>query len=182
MIFQICPIKIFWEELRLSKNTSNNGLKYITPFVKNKSCTNIILLTIPHWYDLHTFSCVNNEVKNFNRKLMKYMKPTIHISILQVYHNREYFPNHGLHLNGLGREVICNWNVSSAETILQFKEVKPISMYWKVGLVDNTNLNGIHIWRDSATTVSKGNADNDCCSEKAENQEGTRNYTNSNFR
>jgi len=29
---------------------------------------------------------------------------------------------------------------------------------------------------DSAITVSKGNADNDCCSEKAENQEGTRNY------
>jgi len=29
---------------------------------------------------------------------------------------------------------------------------------------------------DSAITVSKGNAVNDCCSEKAENQEGTRNY------
>ena len=49
-------------------------------------------------------------------------------------------------------------------------------MYWKVGLVDNTNLNSTDICRDSAITVSKGNADNECCSEKAENQEGTSNY------
>jgi hypothetical protein len=48
-------------------------------------------------------------------------------------------------------------------------------MYWKVGLVDNTNLSSTDICRDSAITVSKDNAD-DCCSEKGENQEGTRNY------
>ena len=136
--------KKYWSfgvELRLTKNTSNNGLKYITLFVTNNH-TNIILLTVPHWYDLHAFSCVNNKVKNFNRKLMKYMNPDTHISILEVYHNKEYFTTLGLHLNGLGREVICNWNVSTAQEILQLEKVKPISMYWKV---DNTNLNSIDI-------------------------------------
>jgi hypothetical protein len=49
-------------------------------------------------------------------------------------------------------------------------------MCWKVGLVDNTDLTSIDICRDSAITVSKGKADTDCCSENAENQEGTRNY------
>jgi hypothetical protein len=49
-------------------------------------------------------------------------------------------------------------------------------MYWTAGLVDNTKLNSIDICRDSAITVTKGTADTDCCSEKVENQEGTRNY------
>jgi hypothetical protein len=143
-------VLIFWGGTKaVSKNTSNNGLRYITPFVKNNNHTNIILLTVPHWYDLHAFSFVNNEFKNFNRKLMKYIKPDTHSSILEVYHNREYFTSHGLHLTGLGREVICNRNVSTAEKTLQFKEVKPISMYWKLGLVDNTNLNSTDICRES---------------------------------
>jgi hypothetical protein len=90
---------------------------------------------------------------------------------MNIKHNREYFTSYGLHLNGLGREVICNQNVSTAKKILQFEKVKPISMYWKLGLVDNTNLKSIDLYRNSAITVSKDNADNDCCSEKAENQE-----------
>jgi len=102
-------VLIFWGGTKaVSKNTSNNGLKYFTPFVKNYNHTNIILLTVPHWYYLHAFPCVTKKVKNFNRKLMKYMKPDTHISILEMYHNREYFTSYGLHLNGLGREVICN--------------------------------------------------------------------------
>jgi hypothetical protein len=168
---------IFWGGIRaVSKNTSNNGLKYITLFLKYNNHTNITLLTVTQWYDLNALSCVNNEVKNSDTNLMKYMKPDTHISILEVYRNSKYFTSHGLHLNGLGREVICNQNVSTSEKILQFKEVKPISMYWKVGTLDNTNIHSIDICRDCSIIVSKGKADTDCCSEKTENQEGTRNY------
>jgi len=44
-------VLIFWGGTKgVSKNTSNNGLKCITPFVMNYSHINIILLTVPHWY------------------------------------------------------------------------------------------------------------------------------------
>ena len=72
----------------MSKNTSNNDLKYITPFV-NYNHINIILLTMPHWHYLHVFPCVTKKVKNFNIKLVKYIKPDTHISILELYHNGE---------------------------------------------------------------------------------------------
>lgn len=45
--------------------------------------------------------------------------------------NTEYFTGHGLHLNGLGKEAICNQIVLTTEKILQFKEDKPTSMDWK---------------------------------------------------
>jgi hypothetical protein len=102
---------MYWSfrvELRLCKNTSINCLKYITPFVKYNNHTNIIQLTVPHWYDLHAFSCVNNEVKNFNRKWMKYMKPDTHISILEVYHNSESYRNNKQDVTPCGRIYYSN--------------------------------------------------------------------------
>jgi lysophospholipase L1-like esterase len=115
----------------VSKNNSANGLKYITQFVKNNNHTNIILITVPHCYDLPVFSCVNKEVQIFSSKLMKYMKLDNHISILEVDSNREYFTSHGLHLNGLGKEAIYNHIVLTMEKILHFKVDEPISMDWK---------------------------------------------------
>jgi hypothetical protein len=53
----------------VSKNMANVALKNISNFVNVNYNTNIILLSAPHRHDLMEFSCVNNEVKAFNRKL-----------------------------------------------------------------------------------------------------------------
>jgi len=59
----------------VSKNNSQDRLKHVTNFVKMNSHTNIILMSVPHRHDLYEWSCVNSEVKAFNRKLVKLMKP-----------------------------------------------------------------------------------------------------------
>jgi hypothetical protein len=183
MMLQICQkndVLIFWGGTNnVSKNNSSNGLKYITQFVKNNYHTNIIRITVPHCYDLPAFSCVNNEVKVFHKKLMKYMKPNNHNLILEMDPNTEYFTNHGLHLNGPGKEVICNKIVSSIEKILHFKEDKPTSMYWKTVQVDNTNLNSTDRHSDFSVKEMKCNSDTDCNNKNVNNYEGTMNQTSS---
>jgi hypothetical protein len=55
-------------------NNAKMALLHITNFIKENSHTNIILLSVPHRHDLMESSCVNNEIRSFNRKLMKYVK------------------------------------------------------------------------------------------------------------
>jgi hypothetical protein len=67
-------------------------------------------------------SCVNNEIKSFNRKLMKSVRAYQHASILEVSNDRKLFTNHGLHLNGLGKEVLSKQIVSLTYAILDQKK------------------------------------------------------------
>jgi len=61
-------INVFWGGTNdVSKNNSQDGLKHITNFVKLNSHTNIILMSVPHRHDLSEWSCVNSEMKAFNR-------------------------------------------------------------------------------------------------------------------
>jgi len=53
------------------RNNSKAGLRYIAHFVNNKSHTNIVLMGVPHRFDLPDTSCVNKEVEFFNNKLTK---------------------------------------------------------------------------------------------------------------
>ena len=55
----------------ISKNESNIGLKHIKKFALNLKHTNVIVMTAPHRYDLHTSSCINKETQMYNRKLQK---------------------------------------------------------------------------------------------------------------
>jgi hypothetical protein len=78
-------IIVFWGGTNdVSKNNSQDGLKHITNFVKVNSHTNIILMSVPHRHDLPEWSCVNSEVKTFNRKLVKLMKPHKHVIVVKV--------------------------------------------------------------------------------------------------
>ena len=45
--------------------------RHIRDFIKTNNHTNIILVSAPDWYDLMKSSCVTNEIKSFNRNLMK---------------------------------------------------------------------------------------------------------------
>jgi hypothetical protein len=72
----------------------------IEAVVKDDGHTNIILLSVPHHYDLIKSSCVNKEITMFNRKLAKFIKIYEHCTLLNIDLNRGLFTNHGLHLNG----------------------------------------------------------------------------------
>jgi len=75
----------------VSKNNSQDGLKHITNSVKVNSHTNIILMSVPHRHDLSEWSCVNSEVKAFNRKSVKLMKPHKHVIVVKVDLDRKSF-------------------------------------------------------------------------------------------
>ena len=62
------------------------------------SHTNIILMSVPHRHDLSEWSCVNSEVKAFNRKLVKLMKPYKHVIVVKVDLDRNFFTRQGLHM------------------------------------------------------------------------------------
>ena len=99
---------------------------HIYQFVNKSTQTDIIMLTIPHHYDHSDTSNINNEVKKFSRKLCKYMKLSTHVTIINIDQNREYFTKHELHLNSLGKEVICKQIATIIDKLLQSEKVLPI--------------------------------------------------------
>ena len=99
---------VIWGGARdIGKNESNQALKEITNFVQTHSKNNVIVISAPHRYDLSHTSCVNQEVKVFNRKLYKHLRAFNNTLIVEVDSNRDYYTRHGLHLNRKGKEQIA---------------------------------------------------------------------------
>ena len=82
------------------------ALLKITKFIQNNCNTNIILYGVPHRYDLAEYSCVNRAIQAFNCKLRKVATLFKYVTILESNYNREYFTNHGMHLNGRGKRLV----------------------------------------------------------------------------
>jgi YbbR domain-containing protein len=74
----------------VSNSISKIVLKHILNFIKHSNNTNIILLSVPHRHDLMDSSCVNSEIRTFNRKLMKCME-IVEYTVLEINPNRECF-------------------------------------------------------------------------------------------
>jgi len=82
----------------VGKNNAKMALKYITIFIKVNNHTNIIVLSVPHRHNVMESSCINKEIRSFNRKIMKNVKTFKHTIVLEM--DREFFTPYGLHLNG----------------------------------------------------------------------------------
>jgi hypothetical protein len=68
-------VVILWSGTKdVGRNESGKGLSLIRNFVKLYSLTNVVVMTLPFRHDLEANSCVNKEIKIFNRKLRKYVK------------------------------------------------------------------------------------------------------------
>lgn len=52
----------------MGRNETKYVLKHVQAFVKKSCHTYVILMSVPHRYDLEMIACVNNEVKVFIRK------------------------------------------------------------------------------------------------------------------
>jgi hypothetical protein len=91
----------------ISKNDSIEGLKNIFNFVKQNRHTNIIILETFHRHDLAEWSCVNKEIKKFNRLLTKRAKPYKHVIISRPKLCKQHFTRHGMHTNNKGKQEMC---------------------------------------------------------------------------
>jgi hypothetical protein len=81
-----------------------SALGKMTRFVKKYINTNIIIVNIPHKYDLDKTSIVNSEIHAFNRQPLKIEKEYSHVTILDTDLDRKLFTQHGMHLNKRGKE------------------------------------------------------------------------------
>lgn len=108
----------------VSQNNAKIALKHISNFVNVNNNTNIILLSAPHRHDLMESSCVNNEIRSFNMKLMKHVKTINHTTVLETNTKRKCYTLHGLHLNGRGKEKVAKQIAAQLATILGGKSRK----------------------------------------------------------
>jgi hypothetical protein len=149
---------IFWcGSNDVSKNNSREDLKLLVNFVQSNNHTNIFLMSVPPRHDLPEWSCENNEIKAFNRKLLKLMKPYNHVSIVTANTDRKFFTSHGLHMNNLGKEKTASKVSTIVKNIFQKQNVK-ISLCWKSGydisaksVSENLTEDNISLQEDSKT-------------------------------
>jgi uncharacterized membrane protein len=80
---------VFWGgTCGVGKNNIQKVLRQLVDFVKKNKHTNIVVMNVQHRHDLAYWSCVNKEVENFNRKLLKFIKPLRHVKAIKVESNR----------------------------------------------------------------------------------------------
>ena len=138
----------------MTKNNSQDALKYVTNFVKVNSHTNI-LICVPHRHDLREWSCLNSEVKALNRKLVKLMKPYKHVTVVKVHLDRKFFTKQGRRMSNLGKEKIA-LKIATVVTKIFHKQEEIISLYWKndyeVSVSDSSNEDNIILQEDPKAT------------------------------
>jgi lysophospholipase L1-like esterase len=84
----------------------NEVVKQITNFTQTHNHTNILIIGIPHRFDLNKDSGINQEIRKINAGLRELSKSTSHVLMLEIDPSRDLFTNQGLHLNKLGKEAL----------------------------------------------------------------------------
>jgi hypothetical protein len=119
----------------VSKNESMKGLKCVTQFVQHRGNTNVIIMNAPHRFDLEDSSCVNKEIKVFNRKLKQIMKRYNQTEVIDMGANRDQFTKHGLHMNKTGKEHITRKTADTMNKLFANQKLAPITLKCNESLV-----------------------------------------------
>jgi hypothetical protein len=110
--------------------------------VETNKHTNIILMEVPHRYDLMQDLCVNKEVGKFNSKLRKCIKTHGNAEVIKVNSERKYYTKHGQHTNVIGKELMAKNIIEAVKHLLKPRKKTPIVMKWKnEGNNENQNTN-----------------------------------------
>jgi hypothetical protein len=124
----------------ISRNESKSRLSSLKEFAQRTNNTNAILLKAPHRYDLPPSSCVNIEVKLFNKRMRSLMTPFNHVKVVSISTEREHRTRHGLHLNKKGKHWVTDNLVKEIKnSYLPLNKNPPIVLQWK-----NTKENATH--------------------------------------
>ena len=109
-------------------NEIGKGLQQIKNFVETHKQTNTIVMSALHRHDLEAKSCVNDAVKEFNRKLKKHLKQADNACVIEVDPNRNLFTRHGLHMNWKGKEQMARIIARTIKNVLTNDKRNPIKM------------------------------------------------------
>jgi hypothetical protein len=99
---------VFWGGANnVSKNNSTKGLTQTIDFVRRTQKTNIIIITVPHRFDLEDSSCIKKEIRAYNRRLNKVANHFNRVTLVNAASEGNLFTRHGLHMNVRGKEAMC---------------------------------------------------------------------------
>ena len=144
-------------------SNTDKSLIAVSQFVKKLTHTNVVVASVPYRYDLPSTSKVNQEIHKFNRKLKKYVRQDMHVTVLDVDSNRNYFTNHGFHLNGKDKTNVCMQLKVLIETPYTTYDRSPVPMEWIPGREEDTNTEYIE---------GSGNVDNSLSNNRIANKDG----------
>jgi lysophospholipase L1-like esterase len=112
----------------VGRNETSVGVRALNNFIKLLDHTNVIVLNVPHRHDLIPNSCVNDEVKVYNRKIGKLCGVYKNLSVLPVDSDRDLYTRHGLHLNAKGKEQIAQKVALMIKDLFSVKKVLPVAL------------------------------------------------------
>ena len=123
------------------RNQTNKVLVKMAQYTQKHSNSNIIVVNIPHRYDMDRKSVTNLEIQAVNRKLKKMAKVFSHVAIVDTDLNRKYFTRHGTHLNKRGKEWLSKLIVTQICRLVKSnnKDVPVIPLNWKDEFTDKQN-------------------------------------------
>jgi hypothetical protein len=98
-----------WEGTNdVGRNETIVGIRALKDFVSSHKHTNVVILNVPLRHDLAPNSCVNHEVRVFNRMLGKLRKVHLNLLVVTVDSDRDLYTRHEFHLNAQGKERSAN--------------------------------------------------------------------------
>ena len=115
----------------VGKDESEKGLHQIGNFAESMKHSNVIVMTVPYRHDLERNSCVNHDVKVFNRKLKKHLKVHYNTCVLKVDKERKLFTRHSLHMNLKSKEHVAYKITRGIKAILKREKSVPITLKYK---------------------------------------------------
>jgi hypothetical protein len=148
------------------KNVNNDDplreLRYISQFLNRNMQTNIVLLTIPYCYDATADAHTNEEISGINRKIKKCSRVNKHVKLVETPRERGYYTRHGLHLNGQGKEIICQQLARITDELFRPIEDIPIVLDWNVDQIVSEELKASTTKSDIINSWSMSNIKDGC--------------------
>jgi hypothetical protein len=115
----------------IDKNVHGSNQTSIVKFLDDAQNINVILAEVPMRNDIGVGSPINEQIKNYNKKLHKVTKRFKHVKLTRVTTNREHFTKHGLHLNNKGKEIMSKELLKNLPTKHESQKVAAIQLPWR---------------------------------------------------
>ena len=88
------------------------------------------MISVPHRFDLPKNSDTNNGINLHNNKLLNLSKTFNYVSIIEPVRNSFLFTNHGLHLRGIGKELLSKQISLCIHSMLRKPLSNPAVLKW----------------------------------------------------
>jgi len=105
----------------------------MTKFMQSYNNTNIVIMSIPHRYDLEKNSRINLEIQEVNRKLKNISYRDGHVTLLETDTEKKFYTKHGLHLNKKRKDALARSIANLIKKLIlnEDKGKQVITLGWK---------------------------------------------------